>query len=185
MKNLIGILVLLFVTTGVFGQKFLRSTSEVERTEETIQRWNVIDGNYDWIDCIHFIQNDRLYLLSYEPNEIFTSGKKIPTGAGRDIYLYSKDINDINSPWEKASNIIMTNNWINGLNYNEVDFFIYNEKRHNSSVGSVIVEKNCIKIIIGFDSMSNGNILINEEPITITFVPAGNNKYIHGTSSSL
>jgi len=178
MKKLIGLFAVLLITTGVFGQKFIRSHSFIESTptgnntiEDAIHRWNVTDGDYDWVAYVHFVQDDRLYLLSYEPNE------RRMFGVNRDIYLYSKDINDINSPWEKASDIVMTSNWINIQTYDEVDFFIYNEKKHNSSVGEVVVKDDCVELTIGYDVMTNGRVSINEAPITFTFKPVGNYFY--------
>ena len=112
MRNFFGILVLVFFTTNVFGQKFIRDWSFVQSTptgnntiEDAIHRRNIIGDNYDWIDYIHFVKNEKLFILSYEPKE------DPMDGGSRDIYLYSKDINDINSPWKKASQVIMTNSY--------------------------------------------------------------------------
>ena len=177
MKKLIGLLVIMFVTTSVFGQKFIRSPSFIETTltenstiEDAIHKWNITDGNYDWVAYVHFVQNDRLFLLSYEPKEDRMSG------GYRDIYLYSKDINDINSPWEKASDVVMTNHWGSDKDHNEVDFYVYDENKHNSSIGKVVVEDDCVKITIGWELFINGRQMINE-PITFTFVPVGDNVY--------
>jgi hypothetical protein len=183
MKKLIGLLVIAFITTGVFGQAFIQKYSFIEKSpmggntiEDAIHLWHVTDGNYDWVDYVHFVKNDRLYLLSYEPNEIFSGRKRIPSGSGRDIYLYSKDINNIDSPWEQASPVVMTNLWISTITYDEVDFFIYDEKQHNSSIGSVVVKDDCVELTIGWEVMTNWAVIINK-PVTFTFTPTGNNFY--------
>lgn len=178
MKRLVGLLMLLFITTGVFGQKFIRSHSFIESTptgNNTIEDWIRDDGDngdYKWIPYVHFINKGRLYLLSYEPKEdrLF--------GGYRDIYLYSKDINDINSPWEKASNAVMRNHWKSGDDHDEVDFFIYDKDKHNSSVGKVVVKNEYVEITIGWELWVGGRLLISE-PITIKFKPIGNNMYSH------
>lgn len=117
MKKIIGVIILMLITIGTFGQKFIRKSSFIESTptgNNTIEDWIHMGGNngdYSWIDYVHFIQNGRLFLLSYEPSETFTSGHKIPPNSGRDIYLYSKDTSNINSPWVKASDVVLTSNW--------------------------------------------------------------------------
>lgn len=170
---------LVFITTGVFGQKFIRSHSFIEATptgnntiEDAINRTNIEFTNFDWIHYVHFVQNDRLFLLSYEPKEdrMF--------GGSRSIYLYSKDLNDVTSSWEEASDAVMTNHWSSDRNHDEVDFFIYDKNKHNSSVGKVIVEDGCIKMTIGWEMYVDGSELIRK-PITITFKPVGDNKYSH------
>jgi len=179
MKKLIGLFAILFITTGVFGQKFIRDHSFIKATptgnntiEDAINRTNINYTDFDWIHYVHFIQNDRLFLLSYEPKE-----RRMYAGS-RSIYLYSKDINDVSSPWEEASDVVMTNQWMNANNHDEVDFFIYNENKHNTSVGKVVVKDDCVEITIGWEMWCNGRLQINE-PITITFTPVGNNIYAH------
>ena len=173
MKKLIGLFVVLFITTGVFGQKFIRSHSFIETTptgnntiEDAIRSWNITGGDYDWIKYVHFVQNGRIYMLAYEPNEKFTSGNKIMAGTTRDIYLYSKDTADVNSPWEQASEIVMTSLWNNIRDYGEVDFF--RSELSRGSKGEVIVDGDKVYITIGLEIMTNGGESINE-PITFGF----------------
>lgn len=171
---------MLFITTTFFGQAFLRSYSFVEATptgnntiEDAIHLWNVsADDDFKWIPYVHFVKNDRLFLLSYEPN-----GRR-GDGLNRDIYLYCKDINDINSSWDKASDVVMTSIWIDHNNYNEIDFYAYDKDQHNTSIGKVVEENDCFIITVKFESMVNGRVLINE-PITIIFKPIGDNLYSH------
>jgi len=177
MKKLIGLFAVLFITTNVFGQKFFRDFSFIETTpsgyntiEDDIRDTVVFAGFYKYV--VHFEANNRVFLLSYEPEQ----------GNYRDIYLYSKDISDRNSPWEKASDIVTTSNWIDSYNYNEFDFYIYNENIHNSSVGNVIVEDDCVKLTIGYELMYNWTALRDSLgrasiPITFEFTPIGDNFY--------
>ena len=179
MKKIIGILAILFITTGVFGQKFIRDHSFIEATptgnntiEDAINRTNIKFTNFDWIHYVHFVEGDRLFLLSYEPVE------DIMNPEHRCIYLYSKDINNVNSPWEKASDAIMTNHWQSHNNHNEVDFFIYNEKKHNSSVGKVVVKEDCVEMTISWELFQNGRQTM-KDTMTVIFTPVGNNQYAH------
>jgi hypothetical protein len=171
MKKLIGIFAILLITTGVFGQRFIRKESEVERIENEIQYWKTnwkgIDGNYDWIQSVHFIRNNMLYMLSYEP----MPREKYIMGAERDIYLYGKDLTDINSPWVKTSEIIpLRGLWLNPDNYSEVDFF--RAEKSNGSEGNVVQENNCVKITIGYILMTNGTV--HTEPITFKLKSVNN-----------
>jgi len=97
MKKLIGLSAVLFITTSVFGQKFFRDFSFIETTpsglntiEDDIRDTVIFAGFYKYL--VHFEANNRVFLLSYEPEQ----------DNSRDIYLYSKDISDRNSSWEKA-----------------------------------------------------------------------------------
>lgn len=183
MKKIIGILAIMFIAIGVFGQKSIRNYSFIESTptgnntiEDAIQRWNVTDGDYDWINYVHFVQNERLYILAYEPDENFEYG------VDRDVYLYSKDIHDINSPWVKASNVVSTSNWLNIRNYSEFDFFLSEKSR--GSKGKVDVQENCVIITVGYELMTNGSVSINE-PMTFIFKPQGNNFRCYAKSNNL
>ena len=179
MKKLIGILVVLFITTGVFGQKFIRDHSFIETTptgnntiEDAINRTNIEFTNFNWIHYVHFVKDDKLFLLSYEPIEDLEV-----MGFSRSIYLYSKDIHNVNSPWEKASDVVMTNYWGSHNNHNEVDFYIYDENKHNSSVGKVVVrDDGCVEMTISWELFQNGRQKM-KDTMTVIFTPVGNNKY--------
>ena len=167
MKKIIGLLAVLMITTGVFGQKFIRSHSFTEYTgsafPNTVEDWirsGEDVGNYEWINYVHFIQNGKLYMLAYEPNE------KYAHGVDRDIFLYSKDTSDVNSPWEIASECVMTSNWVNIYTYSEVDFFRSDKSR--GSKGEVRIDGDKVYITIGLEVMTNGRQQINE-PLTFGF----------------
>ena len=157
MKKIIGLLTILFITTGVFGQQPIRDYSFIEATNynSTVEDGIQYIGNglteqkqngngcsvYDWIEYVHFIEGDKLFLLSYEP-------KENPMSYGsRSIYLYRKDINDVNSPWEKASGHIMMNSY-NSYSYSYVDF--YRSSKNKGCVGEVIKTEEGIEISVSW-----------------------------------
>ena len=179
MKKIIGIFAILLLGITVFGQAFLRSPSFIETTEKGGYTIEDDIRNPDWVDFerkykryVHFIQNDILFLLSYEPKEDYTSL------GSRGIYLYSKDINDINSPWIKASEIIMTNSF-SSFCYDEVDFKLAKDSR--GSVGNVkINDDNTIEITIGWLLMNRITNNCEGSVLKYRFVPNGfgRNKYL-------
>jgi len=177
MKKLIGLLAVLFITTGVFGQKFIRDHSFIETTptgnntiEDAIQSKDITNVNYNDIGYVHFVRNDKLYILAYEPDSEYYMG------VDRDIYLYSKDLRNMDSPWEKASDIVLTSNWIDGRNYGEVDF--WRSEKSRGSFGKVDIDSNKVYITVGFEIMTNGRLTINE-PITFGFVWNNNDESFH------
>jgi len=179
MKNLFGILAILLLSTSVFGQAFIRNRSFVETSptgnntiEDAINRDNFHYTNFDWISYIHFIKNGKLYLLSYEPVENYLNP------GCRDIYLYSKDLNNLNSPWEKASAAIMTNCYGTQC-YDEVDFFL--AEKSFGSKGNVEIKDDCIEITIGWSVMNKVTNSCDGSELKYTFVhnPYGRVEYLH------
>lgn len=186
MKKLIGLLVLLFITTGVFGQAFIRKSSFIEVTEGFINHKFpaltiaevILDDNitedFDWIRYIHFVKDGKLFILSYELKEDL---EKI--GFSRGIYLYSKEIHNVNSPWKKASAVIMTNSFSENC-YDEVDFFLAEKSR--DSVGKVeFNDDGSIEITIGWILMDNVNNNCVDHVLKYSFVanPYGKVDYLH------
>lgn len=184
MKKIIGIFAILLIATGVFGQMNIRNHSFIERTskglitiEDAIHRNNITDGNFDWIDYIHFVRDGKLFLLSYEPKENHKSN------GSRDVYLYSKDINDINNPWERASRKIMTNSY-STHSFCDVDFFTYDKDYHNTSIGKIVEnDDGTVMITIGWELFSTvrGAKFVDEHELTFKFVhnPYGRVEYLH------
>jgi hypothetical protein len=197
MKNIIRILVLLFITTSVFGQSFIRSHSFIESTptgnitiEDALHDGD--NGNFDWIRYVHFVKDGWLYLLSYEPKEDHLSG------GDRKIYLYKKKIENLNSPWENAcadvsllnpdyvngryiSNdtilvpkAVKMNSWHDGDNYQDVDFF--RKELSFGSSGEVIFEGDNVKITIRYSEIVNG-VPIFSIPLSFLFEPIENGLY--------
>ena len=178
MKKLIGLITVLLFSTSVFGQAFIRSYSFIEATqtgnntiEDAINRTNIKFTDFDWISYIHFVKDGKLFILSYEPKE-----NRMSYGS-RNIYLYSNDINNINSPWEKASSVIMSNSFGTHC-YDEVDFFLA-EKSFGSKGKVEFKDDDSIEITIGWSVMNN---VINDcvgSELKYRFVPDGFGGYLH------
>jgi len=181
MKKLIGIFVILLIGTAVFGQKYIRKFSFIEvrekfldgtfdavTVEENLRKYHVGD-DYDWINYVNFIVDDRIYLLSYEPVDDRTK-----MGLDRQIYLYSKDINDYTSPWEPASEAVLTCFFDDGKNYTDVDFWWAD--RSNGSVGTINAVGDVREIIIGEYRMQNGSI-VSDKKLKLVFTPISTNFY--------
>lgn len=178
MKKIITVFAIALLGMTVFGQRFIRDHSFIERTptanntvEDAINRKNFRFENFDWISCVHFVEDGRLYLLSYEP---------VPDRNGmnmdRNIYLYSKDINDNSSPWEFASDVVLERKFVDMKNYTDVDLYIYDEKRHNTSVGTINAIGDVREIIIGEYSKQNDSISPDRK-LKIVFTPISTNFY--------
>lgn len=180
MKKIILLFVVLFITTSIFAQPFLRDNSFIETTcygrstQKTILSNNIVTNNFDWIRYVHFVKDERLYLLSYEPDIRFTGLTRTPAGSSRNIYLYSKYYKDIDSPWEQASGVVMTSNWMNAMNNSDVDFF--DSKDSYGSVGKVVMNDDCIIITISWRLLTNGGVSACA-PISFKFTPIGDYKY--------
>ena len=184
MKKLIGIFAILLLGTAVFGQKFIRDYSHIEVREEFLSgkfdaltlaermiKLNVTDHN--WIDYVHFVMDDRVYLLSYE---IVDNINKMDLD--RQIYLYSKDINDNTSSWEPASKAVLTCGFMDIKNYTDVDF--YREDRSKGSVGTVNVLDDCVEMTIGVYRKQAGSIVFDGKlKITFTPSPISTNFYLY------
>ena len=176
MKKLIGIFTILLIATGVFGQKFVRDHSFVERTptgnntiEDAINTSNTRITDFDWVNYVHFMVGDRLFLLAYEPVP-----RRTMSGLTRNIYLYSKDITDVTSLWEQSPDTVFTGRFDDSDNHIDVDFFL--SSRSRGSLGTVNVLGNNVEMTIGVERMEKGSLVYNE-PITFTFIPISTNFY--------
>lgn len=176
MKKLIGIFAILLLGTAVFGQKFIRDYSFINAredflngkfdaltVEENIRKYHVGD-DYDWINYVHFVVDDRLYLLSYE---IVDNINKM--GLNRQIFLYSKDITDNTSPWEPASEAVLTCGFTDSKQYTDVDFWW--EDRSRGSAGTINVLDDCVEMTIGVYRKQAGSIVFDGK-LKITFTPS-------------
>jgi len=183
MKKIIGVLVVLLFATGVFGQYNINRLSFVEyrsgrlaTIEDKIRHHNNINDDFEWIDYIHFIKDNKLYLFSYEP-----VGEPVPY-CSRNVYLYSRDITDINAPWKKASGSII-NNCYSRTCFSDVDFFTYNKDRHFDSAGKIVETDDGFELTIEWDLFStiNGAEFMGRTKLKYRFVhnPYGRVEYLH------
>ena len=175
-KKAIFILTIALIGSSVLGQKFIRDYSFVERTptanntvEDAINRKNLQSTSYDWINYVHFVVDDRLYLLSYEPVDNINK-----MGLDRQIYLYSKDINDNTSPWKEASEAVLTCGFMDLKNYTDVDF--YREDRTEGVFGKINAVGDVREIIISEYRKQNGSI-VSDKKLKIVFTPISTNFY--------
>lgn len=161
MKKLIGIFAILLIATVVFGQKFVRDELlmvSIEKGQTTVE------------DYVHFEANDRVFLLAYEPVP-----NRTMNGLVRNIYLYSKDISDVTSSWELASDMVYTGRFGNAKNYNDVDF--YRSSKSRGSVGTVNVLDDSVEMTIGVSERKNGIFIYDITEITFVFTPKSTNFY--------
>ena len=175
-KKVIFILTIALICSSVLGQKFIRDYSFVERTptanntiEDAINGENLRHTSYDWINYVHFVVDDRLYLLSYEPVDDINQ-----MDLNRQIYLYSKDISDNTNPWEPASEAVLTCGFMDLNNYTDVDF--YREDRSRGSVGKINAVGDVREIIISEYRKQNGSI-VSDKKLKIVFTPISTNFY--------
>jgi hypothetical protein len=173
MKKLIGLFAILMLSMSVFGQKYIRNASSIERTQtgnntiaDAINRTNFDNGDYSWIQDVHFIKEGKLYLLAYEPKA------DALLGGERRIYLYSIDtLNIKKNSWKIASYVVMIN-YISAdsKEYRDVDL---HTKNFNGSYGNVSYEQDLsVKITFGVE-------MNDERPVakTLTFISQGNGFY--------
>ena len=189
MKKVIGMLAILFIATEVFGQKFLTKYSFIERskTQNTIEDWIITgnnNGNFDWIRFVHFIKDDKLYLISYEPLPPSPTCYPYPDNTVRGVYLYSKSLDNLNSPWEKASDVLANGIWMGVHGF--IDFDFYRAEKSSGSVGNVVVNGDYVTIIIDYYGIIDGSLSF-DEPMTLTLKFDGKfyNKVDNGERNSI
>lgn len=167
MKKIIGILGILFITTSVFGQVNIGGLSHIER-----YNWQGTD------DFVHFttVINDHThyYILAYEPN--FPRGHY--SGIERNVYLYCietsdspwvrvSDIESSGSRWLRVSDAVLENYYYGSKNFQDVDFYTYDENRHNTSNSTVTLDGNNVIFTLDVHKMENGSITITSQTFTL------------------
>lgn len=167
-------MLMLITTSNIFAQKFLRSESEIEPIPTTTvegQIQNDPDFKPSWIYQVNFVKDGKLYMLAYEPI-VYRDGHVTFYGK-RSVFLYAKDLSNKKNPWVVVSDTVFVGNFIDSHNYQDLNFM---KKEYSSDcVGEYIIEKNCIKITVGYDKLINGKFFT--KPITFIFTPNGNNFY--------
>jgi hypothetical protein len=154
MKKLTGILMILLLATGVFGQINLGDRSPVEQ--------------YNWqrtTNLAHFTttvnEKTHYYILAYEPN--YPDGCFDDTD--RSVYLYCIEVSG--SRWLKVSDAVMTNHFEDINNYVDVDFFLYNEHTQNSS-HSYVTEVGYDRVFtLDVHTKVNGGVTVTSQSFTL------------------
>lgn len=154
MKKLIGVLTILLLATGVFGQINLGGRSPVEQ--------------YNWqntTNLAHFTttinEKTHYYILAYEPN--YPDGCYEDTK--RNVYLYN--IETSGSRWLKVSDAVMTNYFQNTNNYVDVDFFLYNEHTQNMSHSYVTMDGLNVIFTLDVHKKVNGCVTVTSQSFTL------------------
>jgi hypothetical protein len=101
------------LVNNIYGQILIRDYSDIETNgyvERNIHCFKDNLGDYSWIENIHFIKNEYLYVFAYEPLVRYAIDGYMTFMEGeRNLYLYRKDIRNIDNPWIVSSDVIMTN----------------------------------------------------------------------------
>ena len=213
MKKLLTLFAVLFIGTMLYGQ--IRDAAFIElrdlyverskdpndnicptTIEEVVHEIGFYNENGEiWLDYwyVYFINNDIVYLLSYEIVKMpFMGGK-------RDIYLYYKKIDKPLDPWMVASKEVNIKNEVvdcpvltceyymtnGGETSTDVDFFFYDKDEHNTSVGKVVQKDNgVVEMTVGVVQMIDGRGARYDNgkrkgtaPHTFVFTPMGNGIY--------
>ena len=181
MKNLIGILTILLITAGVFGQQCGISLSEFASNPATIVKptFNISQGYLD-LNTYSFWEDGDLFILSYDPDEEFRDNNII-WGEGkktRNIFLYRLD----GDKWVKASNLVKTDSFDSDGNY---DYYYPKRRDLNElieGIGYSEIERLGDKGIIIMKVLSfygNQDDKIYEHRWDgITFIPQGDKTYL-------
>lgn len=151
------------LSINVFGQKYIRYPSDIERTPtgnnttmDDILRTNYPNNDYSWISDIHFIKNGKLYLLAYEPKP------DALMGGDRNMYLYSIDtLNIRENSWKIASNVVMTNY----ISDNIKDYVDVNLRPTDGSK-IIIISDSSFKMVINIESSVDGRSFYTKREYT-------------------
>lgn len=176
MKRIIGLLIIILFSINVFGQSVITDISQIEATpkgmltvEDGLRSGNLSVGS---IRYVHFVKNGYLFMLAYEPSDKTYSNYKT---IYRNIYLYRKDMSNVNNPWVIASDVVMTNFITDYKNYQEVDF---------STGGRIMTDNNIVLITVTiYERKNNVWVDIDGCPnysyqyITFKLVTNGDNFY--------
>ena len=167
MKKLIGIVAILLITTGVFGQIFLCNKSIIETIDISKELMeNISEDNFRYVS---FIKNDFnrnfVYLLGYEPN--FPNG--CYDGTERSVYLYCLTNWYGTMDWIRVSDAVMTNYLHDSRNYRDVDFLKYDSEHHNTSNSEVAFDRNDLIFTLNIHTMENGRMNITTEKFVLKF----------------
>lgn len=191
MKKLFALLTGLMIVTSVFGQQLIRTYSDIEKVpfaknNDTLYNYgyveysvkNILDENsrdFSSIERVHFVVGDYLYVLAYEPLAQYASDHYETFNEGeRKLYLYRKDISNINNPWIISSDVIMTNYVKNGSkDYKDVRL---TTKNFPYADADIIQNKDEYTITIGVHVFKNKN-RISTGLQTFTLTPAKNGFY--------
>jgi hypothetical protein len=177
MKNLFTLLIGLMLVNNIYGQILIRDYSDIETNgyvERNIHCFKDNLGDYSWIENIHFIKNEYLYVFAYEPLVRYAIDGYMTFMEGeRNLYLYRKDIRNIDNPWIVSSDVIMTN-YVRNLAMDFKDVLLTTKNFHGDA--DIIQNKDEYTITIGVYVFENGHLLSTGLQ-TFILIPAENGFY--------
>ncbi len=177
MKNLFTLLIGLMLVNNIYGQILIRDYSDIETNgyvERNIHCFKDNLGDYSWIENIHFIKNEYLYVFAYEPLVRYAIDGYMTFMEGeRNLYLYRKDIRNIDNPWIVSSDVIMTN-YVRNLAMDFKDVLLTTKNFHGNA--DIIQNKDEYTITIGVYVFENGHLLSTGLQ-TFILIPAENGFY--------
>jgi len=177
MKNLFTLLIGLMLVNNIYGQILIRDYSDIETNgyvERNIHCFKDNLGDYSWIENIHFIKNEYLYVFAYEPLVRYAIDGYMTFMEGeRNLYLYRKDIRNIDNPWIVSSDVIMTN-YVRNLAMDFKDVLLTTKNFHGDA--DIIQNKDEYTITIGVYVFKNGHLLSTGLQ-TFILIPAENGFY--------
>lgn len=179
MKKLLGLIIIMVFSASVFGQN-IGNFSDIQRTSthnNTVEDHISHNDGYAWIPNINFKLDKFVYMLAYDT----ISRRGHFDNITRNIYLYCKDTTNVNNPWTKASDVVFIGKYYNANNYEDVDFFRFDAKQHNTSHSKIVFNKSNILVTFDVWIMNDNNFNIVTKTIILKLnrvTTNGNNFYI-------
>lgn len=165
-KRVVLFMTISVLATNINGQINICHYSEIERTptgNNTAEDGFVESGNCYWFQEANLISGKFLYMLAYEPN--------YPQGCFdntiRNVYLYCKDTTNKFSRWIRVSDVVFENYYFNQNNYQDIDFFKYNPKLHNTSSSKIVADGNNLVITMNIHAMKDGSMTISSQTVVL------------------
>ncbi len=169
MKKILGILLILLITTSVFGQENIGDRSKIE-----YRHWS------EWSNQAHFYTHIRysngdaryeyLYMLAYEPN--FPRGKY--EGTKRKVYLYCVQTTQEKTAifrehynWIRVSDAVFEGYYEDSGNSKDYDFHMYDKDYQNLSHSSVKVDGDYVTFTVDVTKWENNRIGCYQETVTL------------------
>lgn len=184
-KILITLAIFYICTFQIFGQKQIQKVAQYNEFNwvTTKDLKNVTTLNkisfIPEIQHVHFIYNNKIYLLSYDliSNDSYYMG--LCFKGNRNLNLYYREITDNeNSNWQLATNNIITNYYYDALNFQEAVFHRYNNESPDDcstiiSIGDEII----LKLSIFKFEVINDTCYISTRFEYFLLIPEKNNKF--------
>ncbi len=180
MKSLFSLLVTYIFFTNIFGQIPIRDFSNIEKNgyvERNIHIFKDNLGDFSWIQDLHFVKGNFLYVIAYEPLPDEAKDGYASFWGKRKLFLYRKNMINIDNPWIVSSDTIMTNYYNDcnsGQDYREIRLTTKNFKYGDADV---IQDGNDYDIVIGVHVFKCGYGLFSTGFYKFTLTPINEGFY--------